>query len=109
MEDHPLSTARIYADKQFDFGVALKLLKTGHYRVYRSGWHNTDMYVFHLKGFPQGTPINGEVAEATDIDKGTVCKFHPYLMMKMAGVEAEFVPWNPSQADVLAEDWRVSW
>lgn len=106
--EHPLSTARIYADKQFDFGVALKLLKSG-YRVFRSGWNGTDMYVFYQKGFPDGTPIKGEVAVATDIEVGTVCKFLPYLMVKTAGVEAQFVPWNPSQADVLADDWRVSW
>lgn len=105
---HPLSTARIYADKQFDFGVALKMLKSG-YPVYRSGWNGRDMYVIYLKGNPDGAPVSEEIANITEINKGTVCKFSPYLLMKTPAVETEFVSWNPSTADVLAEDWRVSW
>lgn len=106
--DHPLSTARIYADKQFDFGVALKLLKSG-YPVYRSGWNGRNMYVIYSMGNPDGAPISEEIANATEIVKGTLCKFQPYFLLKTAAVETEFAPWSPSTADVLAEDWRVSW
>lgn len=88
--------------------MALKLLKSG-FRVYRTGWNGNGMYVFYMKGSPEGTPINAEIAEKTEINVGTVCKFLPYLMMKTAAIEAEFTPWSPSQADALADDWRVSW
>lgn len=106
--DHPLQTARIYADKQFDFGVALKLLKSG-YRVHRSGWNGKGMYVCYQKGYPDGIAINKNTAEATGIEEGTICAFLPYLLMKIAGPEAAFVHWTPSMTDILAEDWMVAW
>lgn len=106
--EHPFETARTYADKLFDFGTALKLLRSG-YRVHRSGWNGNGMWISLQKGYPDGIAINKNTADSTGIEEGTVCKFLPYLMMKTASVETEFVPWLASQADVLAEDWQVAW
>lgn len=102
--DNPRLMMQQYAEKQFDFSVALKLLKNG-YRVCRRGWNGTGMWVFYQKGYPDGIPINKNTADATGIEEGIVCKFMPYLSMKIAGPEAAFVHWVPSMLDILAEDY----
>lgn len=105
---NPRLTMKIYHDKTFGFDIALRLLKAG-YRVYRRGWNGTGMYVVYQKGYPDGIAINKNTAEATGIEEGTVCNFKEYLMMKTSSVSVEFVPWNPSQADMLEEDWTIAW
>lgn len=103
---HPRELQKMYEGKQFDFGVALNLLKAG-YRVTRRGWNGKDMWIVLQKGYPDGIPINKNTAEATGIEEGTVCAFRPYLMMKTADLEATFVPWTISQSDALCEDWQI--
>lgn len=100
-------TMKIYADKVFGFETALKLLKHG-FKVHRKGWNGTGMYMFYQRGYPDGIPINKNTAEATGVSEGTVCLFPPYLMMKTASVVTEFIPWIPSQGDLLAHDWALS-
>jgi hypothetical protein len=104
--EHPLTTARIYADKQFDFGVALKLLKSG-YRVYRNGWNGKGAFVCYMPG--ETGPLTKKSAEASGIEEATVVNFMPRLLMKLSGAETAITFWSPSTADVLAEDWMVSW
>lgn len=87
-----------------DFGEALHALKAGK-RVTRVTWNAPGQYVAHQKGYPDGIAINANTAEATGIPQGTVCRFRPYLMLKTA--QDDFVPWTPTQSDVLAEDWEV--
>lgn len=106
--ENPRSVMKKYGDKQFDFGIALIMLKLG-YRVYRKGWNGSGMWVCYQKGYPDGIAINKNTAEATGIQEGTVCQFLPYLMMKTASPTVQFVHWAPSNADVLAEDWMLFW
>lgn len=85
-----------------NFSDALNAVKLGA-RISREGWNGKGMYVVHQRAYPSGIPINKNTAEATGIPEGTVCKFLPYLMMKTA--DNSFVPWPPSQVDLLADDW----
>jgi hypothetical protein len=87
-----------------DFSFALQYCKTGS-KIAREGWNGKDMFVVFQPGYPDGIPINKNTARATGIPEGTVCKFLPYLMMRIA--TGEFVPWLISQTDALAEDWTL--
>lgn len=92
-------------NEQHAFEWALEQLRMGK-KVARSGWNGKDMYIVLQKGYPDGIPINQNTAEATGIAKGAVCRFLPYLMIKVqcSGTPA-FVPWFASQADLLGADW----
>lgn len=85
-----------------NFSEALVKLKSG-VRMARSGWNGESMYVMFQPGYPQGIPINKNTAIATGLPEGTICKFLPYLMMKIA--DGSFVPWLASQTDILSDDW----
>jgi len=87
------------------FEWALVQLRNGH-KVQREGWNSKDMYITLQAGYLQGIPINSNTAKATGINQGTVCRFSPYVMMKTADVlMPTFVPWVPSQSDILRLDW----
>ena len=87
-----------------DFSQALDLCKMGA-KIARESWNGPNQFVMHQKGYPDGIPINSNTAEATGLPEGTVCKFAPYLMLFNA--QEVFVPWQPTQGDVLAEDWVI--
>lgn len=94
--------------EQKDFGWALTQLRQGH-KVCRSGWNGKGMYTVYQKAYPEGIPINKNTADATGIAQGTVCKFLPYIMMKIANEECStFVPWVASQTDLSSTDWDHS-
>ena len=65
------------------------------------------MFLTYQKGYPQGIPINKNTAEATGILEGTVCKFLPYLMLKTGTPDTSFVPWTPTQVDILSNEWAL--
>lgn len=94
-----------------DFGKALGFLRQGlrltryGWRAADRGWNSTVPWVVLQKGYPKGIEINKNTSEATGIPVGTVCRFSPYLMMRTAN--GDFVPWTPSQTDVLADDWDI--
>ena len=71
----------------------------------RSGWNAAGQYVVYRKGYPDGIPIDASTSEATGIRQGMVRKFAPYLML--CNAQGIFVPWAPTQGDVLADDWEV--
>lgn len=95
--DAELTTAKVML---LTFGEALRALKQGK-KVRRAGWAGDDHVVLH-KGFPNGTAINQNAADATGKPVGTLCGFQPFLL---AFTENSYVPWTPSMLDVLAEDW----
>ena len=86
----------------FNFSAALELLRDG-LRVARSGWNGAGLWVVLQKGYPQGIPINAQTSRATGVPEGTVCAFRPYLMIRSA--DGAFVPWVPTQSDLLEADW----
>lgn len=104
---HPRDFQKTYEDKQFGFDVALNLLKMGQ-RVSRRAW-GKESWIMFQSGYPDGIPINANTAKASGIDEGTVCKFLPYIQMKIASVEATFVHYCPNMIDIVSEDWIVIW
>ncbi|MFE9834093.1 DUF2829 domain-containing protein [Streptomyces sp. NPDC005551] len=86
-----------------DFAQAFTLLKDGHL-VARKNWSGYGMFVVRQQGYPDGIAINGNTAQATKLDEGTVCRFQPYMMIRNR--DGSFVPWTPSQTDLFAEDWQ---
>ena len=82
-----LTTEQMIEQKaQFDFGLAIGLLKEGH-KVARKGWNGKNMYL--------------ELQIPDENSKMTL----PYVYMKTA--DGHFVPWLASQTDVLSEDWTI--
>jgi hypothetical protein len=73
--------------------------------IARVGWQNERMIVAQ-KGYPDGIGINGNTAEALDLEAGTVIKFSPYLM-EFDNVTRTCQPWVPTQEDIFAMDWFV--
>jgi hypothetical protein len=76
-----------------NFGEALVLIKQG-LKVRRAGWNGKGMWLclvgekeYDLNVWGQGQP-----------------KLSPWIGMKTA--DGNFVPWQPSQTDVLAEDFE---
>jgi hypothetical protein len=86
---------------QFDFGVALKKLRTGD-KVTRNGWNGKGMFIFLVPGSVftvNRRPLLGIYEEGTEIT------YHPHIDMKTA--QGYIVPWIASQVDLLSEDWEV--
>lgn len=86
-----------------DFAWAKEELQSGE-RVQRAGWNGKGMFVALHPGFPNGAPVNVEIAEALGVKPGTVVKFAPYFMLK--GTDGVIAAWTPSTVDLLAEDWQ---
>ncbi|MCH9665984.1 MAG: DUF2829 domain-containing protein [Gammaproteobacteria bacterium] len=73
---------------QFDFGHAIRHLKTGsNQKVQRKGWNGRDMFVYlrHSSGFGEEDSL-------------------PTLMLHNAHQYQE--AWSPTAADALANDWQ---
>lgn len=80
--------------KKFDFSIALAHLKNGR-KVAREGWNRKGQWLM-LTITPPTTSI--------EVD-GKRYGFAPYVQLK--NVEGEMVPWQPSQGDMLADDWMI--
>lgn len=70
--------------KEFDFGIALKILRAGG-AVARAGWNG------------KGVQVQMQIPDAHS-KMGL-----PYLYLRT--VDGKLVPWTASQSDVLADDW----
>jgi hypothetical protein len=86
------------------FSGALAALKAGK-KVCRAGWNGKGMFLFFNPGsevkVTEGRPL------AASFPVGTECKMLPYIMMKTAALDLQFVPWLASQTDILADDWMI--
>lgn len=85
-----------------DFSDALRAMRGGA-RLTRERWENPETYVVARHGYPDGIPVNEDTARAVGMEPGTVCRFLPYLMVRVA--DGSFGPWAPTQLDLFAEDW----
>lgn len=84
-----------------DFSEALKELKNGK-KVARAGWNGANMFLFLVAGSTftvNRAPLLGIYPEGTQV------KYHSHVDMKTA--QGDISPWQPSQADMLSDDWVV--
>ena len=87
-----------------DFGMALEALKRGK-AVARVGWNGKKMFLTLQEGSTvQGTMMRNEPAKQF-YGEGKV-KIAAHIDMKAAD-GTYVVGWNPSQVDMLAEDWDI--
>ena len=84
-----------------NFGQALEALKEGR-RVARAGWNGKGMFLFLVPGSTfevNRPPLLGIYPE------GSRVRYHAHIDIKAA--DGQVLPWGPSQADMLAEDWTL--
>lgn len=74
------------------FGEAVEAIRGKSVKVQRAGWNGKGMWLSHVWG-ASATVGNSSVA------------IEPFIVLKTA--DGKFLPWNSSQADVLAEDWSI--
>lgn len=81
-------------DKGCTFGCAIELVKTGS-RMSRKAWNGKGMYI---------TLVSSKYW-SMDKHENSTCRKRHWLGIKT--VDNEFMPWVPSQSDILAEDWII--
>lgn len=86
-----------YSQAHMGFALALSYLKRGH-RIAREGWNGKGMWVRQIN-FSQDTEFS---YQEKDYAEGTLM---PITVIKTPG--NQLWAWNPSQQDVLADDWMV--
>lgn len=82
-------------EKGCTFGHAVELLKSG-FKLARKGWNGKGMYISYVDPKEWNS---SELERPWDED----LKPRPWIGIKT--VDNEYMPWIPSQSDVLAEDW----
>jgi len=87
-----------------DFSWALKCLKRGE-KLQRQGWNGKGLWIVLQEGYPDGVAANKNSQKAYGVPEGTIIKVRPYLVIR--SIDGSFVPWLPSQTDILAEDWET--
>lgn len=84
-------------EKGCTFGHAVELLKSG-FKLARKGWNGKGMYISYVDPKEWNS---SELESPWDED----LKPRPWIGIKT--VDNEYMPWVPSQSDVLAEDWVI--
>lgn len=83
------------------FGFAIEAAKAGK-KIQREGWNGKGMFVYYI---PVGRyPARTEAAKSIAGEDGKV-SYGAYLAIKT--VSGEVIPWEASQSDMLADDWRI--
>lgn len=85
-------------DRGCTFGHAVELLKAG-FKLARKGWNGNGMYIEYVAAEEWNSSSLERPGFADEL------KPHPWLGIKT--VNDQFMPWVPSQSDVLAEDWII--
>lgn len=81
-----------------DFAEALRQVKSGN-RIARVGWNGKDQYIELATNVSFKRP-NGQIINADHKDMGNKA-------MVFYGTSGIQVGWLASQADMLAEDWKI--
>lgn len=84
--------------KNFDFGIAIKLIKEGK-KVQREGWNGKNQYIELATGISY-----------KNNDEEIVNVFHNDIESKaiaFVGTSGVQLGWLASQADMLADDWKL--
>ena len=82
-----------------DFSQALKMLKEGH-TISREDWRDSKMFLYLV---PEST-----YSSFTDVAKkefGEKVQYGAYIAIKTH--QHYVVPWQPTNTDILASDWKV--
>ena len=85
-------------EKNMDFGRAIQRLKNGM-RVQREGWNGKNQYI-ELATNISYKNVKGEVINAEHDAIGNKA-------IAFVGTSGVQLGWLASQADMLAEDWRI--
>ncbi len=85
-------------EKNMDFGQAIQRLKNGM-RVQREGWNGKNQYI-ELATNISYKNVKGEVINAEHEAIGNKA-------IAFVGTSGVQLGWLASQADMLAEDWRI--
>lgn len=75
-------------------GWAIKEMQDGQ-KVRRVGWNGKGMWLFMV--------TNWEIAGLAPADHPPT---HPFVALKSA--DGALIPWNASQADLVATDWEIA-
>lgn len=89
-----------------DIGWAVRNMRAGE-RVCRHGWNGKGMFLFLVPG--STFHVNRKPLPCGLIGiypKGTQINYHPHVDLRTA--TGEIIPWNCSQADLLATDWELA-
>ena len=84
---------------KLSFGKAIELLKTG-YQLQREGWNGTDQYI-ELATCISYKNTEGEIINAEHDAIGNKA-------IAFVGTSGVQLGWLASQADMLAEDWKIA-
>lgn len=87
-----------------DFSEALHAVKAGK-RVARAGWNGAGMWIFLVPGSEIVVDPARPIGQAAPELSGLRVNYRPHLDMRT--VDGEFVPWQATQSDLLANDWEV--
>ena len=82
----------------FDFGKAIQLVKQGR-KLQRNGWNGKGQYI-ELAMCLSYTNANGKIINAEHEAIGNSA-------IAFVGTSGVQIGWLASQADMLAEDWRI--
>lgn len=85
-------------NKKFDFGIAIKLLKEGK-KVQREGWNGKNQYIELATNISYTNSLNVIINAEHDAIGNKAIAF--------VGTSGVQLGWLASQADMLAEDWKI--
>ena len=99
MNDHAIEQEIKAKANGMSFGDAIAALKAGQ-KVARAGWNGRGMYLIKIQG-------SNDIASLHGYGFGEYLgepAFADTIYLKSA--QNQLVAWNPSQTDMLAEDWE---
>ncbi len=82
-----------------EFSQALKMIKEGHI-VCREGWHDPSMFLYLV---PQS--IYPSFTEVAKREFGDSVQYGAYIAIRTH--LGNVVPWQPTNTDILSDDWKV--
>jgi hypothetical protein len=86
-----------------DFGFAIGALKDGE-KVAREGWNGKGMWLILVPGSLNIRPVAGTPYSKAGLTQEVNIEPH----VDMFNAQGNMQPgWLPSQADLLAEDWKI--
>lgn len=98
LEKKEIEEVEMEKDETFSFGVAIELLKKGK-KLQREGWNGKNQYIELATGISYRNN-NDEIIDVfhNDIESKAIA---------FVGTSGIQLGWLASQADMLAEDWKI--